>query len=117
MTLALAWARAFAVTLVIELAVVLAMTRDDIETRSRRTILVVFANLVTHPIVWFVIPAFVAGTWTQLFVCEAWAVLAEALFYGVTMRLRGSRALAISAIANAASYGVGVILRATTHWI
>ena len=112
-----AWARAFAVTLAIELIVVLAITRDSKESVPRRALLVTFANFVTHPIVWFVIPEWISNRAPQLVVCETWAILAEAIFYALTMRMRGARAFGIAAVANAASYGVGIVLRALTHAI
>lgn len=70
------------------------------------------ATLVTHPFAWeFSI------THTPTLTPEAKAlriesavVLAEAVIYGATLRLRPSRALALSLLANACSYGVGLLL-------
>ena len=48
--------------------------------------LVVFANLITHPAVWFIFTQlFLVGTPEYVVTSEAWAVGLEALFYSVTM--------------------------------
>jgi hypothetical protein len=117
MSPALAWARAFAVTLAIEEAVVLAMTKRERETLPRRALLVAFANLATHPAVWFVFPIAFASDGARIVASEVWAIVLEALFYALTLRMPMGRAFGVSAIANAASFGAGVIVRALTGWI
>jgi hypothetical protein len=116
MSPALAWVRAFGVTLAIEEGVVLAMTRAQGDT-PRRAALVAFANLATHPSVWFVLPLVFSGDVARIVASEVWAVVIEALFYALTMKISASRAFAISAIANAVSFGLGVVLRVATGWV
>ena len=70
---------------------------------------VVFANLVTHPLVWYVwSQIFLIGTAEYVIAAEAWAILAEAVFYIVVVRgIRPSRALLVATVANLASFAVG----------
>jgi hypothetical protein len=106
------WLVAFLLTLAVELPVVLALVRDVEPDLPRLAALVVFANPTTHPIVWFVLTQpLLIGTPEYLLVAETWAIGAEALFYGVTLRgLRARRALGVSLAANAASFVVGQVV-------
>jgi hypothetical protein len=106
-----AWLIAFVVTFAVEAPVVLALTRGSSITFTRRLALVLFAQLATHPLVWFVFPAIpgLRGT-TALALSEAWAWLAEAAFYALTLDVRPTRALSISALANGASLLAGAAL-------
>jgi hypothetical protein len=81
-----AWLFAFLLTVVVEAPVVLALTRDSGVPVAKRFALAFFAQLVTHPLVWFVFPAIpgLRGS-TALALSEAWAWLGEAAFYGVTL--------------------------------
>jgi hypothetical protein len=107
-----AWLLAFLVTVAVEAPIVLALTRGA-ETRAwRRLALVVFAQLATHPLVWFVFP-YIVGLrgGTAALLSELWAWLAEAAFYALVLRGLGlPRALGVSAVANGASVLVGVAL-------
>ena len=72
---------------------------------------VCFAQVVTHPAVWFILPTFGWSKPTYVLVAESWAILGELLFYRfVFPDLSWSRALASSALANAASFAVGAWL-------
>jgi hypothetical protein len=107
-----AWLVAFLVTVAVEVPIVLALTRQS-ETRvAQRLALIVFAQLATHPLVWFVFPYIVGirgGTATLL--SEAWAWLAEAAIYGLVFRgVTFTRALALSAVANGTSVLAGVVI-------
>jgi hypothetical protein len=108
-----AWLVAFLLTFAVEAPIVVALTRGTEPSAARRAALVLFAQLATHPLVWFVFPYIVGirgGTATLL--SELWAWLAEAAYYALVIRgLTTTRALAISAIANGASLLVGLALR------
>ena len=115
----LLWLRAFALTLLIELPVAVALLRSSARPDApawRRASLVLFANLASHPLLWFALSALpLPGAWT-LALSEAWAVLAEAALYrlaldGVPLR----RCLLASLAANAASLSIGLALRSLTH--
>jgi hypothetical protein len=69
------------------------------------------ASAVTHPIVWFGFFGlwWRAGYLVKVFVAEAFAVLAEAAYFKLLFRRR--RALLWSAVANAASLGLGLLSR------
>jgi hypothetical protein len=110
--LVLAWARAFALTLVIELAVAVPLLSRDLPSLPRRLILVTFSQLSTHPLLWFVLPALHLRRDLFLIAAELWAWLGEAAFYAVAIPgLSVPRAAGISLGANAASIGIGLSLR------
>jgi hypothetical protein len=104
------WARAFCETLFIELCVAIPLLAG-VGSKARRALAVGFAQLVTHPAVWFIFPTFGWSRTRYLLVAESWAVLGEFTFYRFVFEtLSWPRALAVSALANAASYGVGLLL-------
>ena len=111
-----AWFLAFLVTVAVEAPVVLVLTRGSQAGPARRFALVVFAQLVTHPLVWFVFPRLVGLTgYGATTLAELWAWLAEAAFYALVLPgVSMTRALAISALANGASVLAGVLLRASS---
>lgn len=106
------WFAAFLLTIAVEVPIASYLLRRIEPDRLRLLVVVVFANLATHPIVWYVITQpFLIGTWEYVLVAEAWAVAAEAVFYAVVFRgLAARRALAVAAVANAASFLVGWIV-------
>ena len=106
------WFAAFLLTLAIEIPIAGYLLRRVEPDRVRLMILIAFANLATHPIVWYVITQlFLIGTWEYLLVAESWAVAVEALFYAVAFRGIGPRrAIAVAVIANAASFIAGAIV-------
>jgi hypothetical protein len=74
-----------------------------------------FAQLATHPLVWYVFPYIVGlrGS-TATLLSEAWAWLGEAALYALAMRdVTFARALGVSAVANGASVLAGLVLRAS----
>jgi hypothetical protein len=106
------WFAAFVLTLAIELPIVAWLLRHAEPDLRRRVALAVFANLVTHPAVWYVFSQlFVIDTLEYTLVAEGWAVVAEALFYVVAIRGLGiGRAIVVAVLANGASFAVGRIV-------
>ena len=110
------WFRAFLLTLAVELPIAAILLRRYEPAWPRLLVLLVFANLASHPAVWFIFTQwFLVGTPEYVVVAEGWAVGVEALFYwaafrGVSIR----RVLLISLTANAASFLVGRLL--VTLW-
>jgi hypothetical protein len=101
------WFRAFLLTVAIETPIVLALTRDAGSWR-RRAFLVVAAQLMTHPIVWFVFPALPFPRPATFTLSELFAWAAEAAFYAVApVASSPLRAVAASALANGASLAIG----------
>lgn len=81
------WFVAFTLTLVVELPVVLLLLRRADITPGRLAVLVVIANLATHPAVWFVFTQLLdQGTPEYTLVVEAWAVAVEAVCCWVAVR-------------------------------
>lgn len=72
------------------------------------------ASTITHPIVWFVFPRLITGSyWTMVAAAETFAVVVEALY----ARAFGLRyALAVSLLANAASALLGLGSRYLFGW-
>ena len=110
------WLRAFAVTALVELGAALPLLREAEPSRIRRVGGVVVANLATHPVVWFVIPALGMDYRASVTLSEAWAVGMELVVYRLVFRLSLPRACAVSALANGASFAVGLLLRFLTAW-
>jgi hypothetical protein len=115
-----AWARAFLLTLLVELASATPLLGRFAKSESvaRRLAAVSVANVASHPAVWFVIPVITGGGMPMLIVAESWAVLCEVFVYRVIFKqLRLLDALALSLLANAASLGIGLLIRHTLGWV
>ncbi len=106
------WFTAFILTVAVEIPVALFLLRRVEPDRLRLVILVAFANLATHPAVWFVFTQlFLVGTPEYILAAESWAIAVEALFYAVTIRgISPRRAIAVALAANVASIAVGRLL-------
>ena len=106
------WFVAFLLTLAVEVPVAVFLLRRAEPNVLRAAALVVFANLMTHPMVWFVwTQVFLIGTPGYVIAAETWAIAAEALFYAVVIRGLGpGRAIVIAVVANAASFAVGRVV-------
>jgi hypothetical protein len=114
----LRWALALAFTQVVE-APIYGLSMDESRPARERWAIALAASLLTHPLVWFVIPD-VAGAleldgspWLVIAVSEAFAVLAEALWlwaFGVKL------ALPLALLANGASFTLGLFLYTYLGW-
>ena len=112
MTYVAAWARAFAFTLAVELAVAAPLLRSVEPSARRRLAAVTLVNVASHPAVWFVVPALGLPYAPMIAIAEAWALLCELAGYLVVFpRLGARRAFGVAALANAASFGLGVVAR------
>jgi hypothetical protein len=103
------WFAAFCLSLVVEVPIYLALLGTP---WPRRVCAAFGTTLLTHPYVWFVLPnplIPVLGYWGYVVVAEVLVVLVET---GVCVCLDSppKRALLAAGLANAASYGVGVLL-------
>jgi hypothetical protein len=106
------WFAAFVLTLLVEAPLVAFLLRRAEPDLTRLGVLIVFANLATHPVVWYVISQLLlVGTPGYTLVAETWAIAAEAVFYGAAIRdLSWRRAVAVAVAANATSFGVGQLV-------
>lgn len=105
------WAKYFLVTLFVEGLVCVPLLGKRYSP-SRRLVAVLFAQLLTHPIVWFALPELRLDTMSYLVLAETWAVSLEVVFYRfVFVDLSWRRALGISALANGASFAIGLLLQ------
>ena len=109
--LILLWFEAFFLTLVLEIPIIGVLQRREEPSRARLVALAFFANLSSHPLVWFVVPAVVHPPWAAFVTSELLAWLLEAGFFRlVVLRLSWRKACLTSAIANAVSALVGWLL-------
>jgi hypothetical protein len=106
------WFAAFVLTVAIELPLVAFLLRRHEPSLTRLVALVLFANLATHPAVWFIFTQlFLVGTLAYVVAAEGWAMVAEAVFYLVTIRgLPLQRAVLAALAGNAASFLIGRLL-------
>ncbi|MFO0755615.1 MAG: hypothetical protein U0359_03955 [Byssovorax sp.] len=114
----LAWLKAFLFTLAVELPIASALFRKAEPRLARRLALAFFANLGSHPAVWLIFPAIGLSYETTVTISEAWAFGIEAIFFAVVFEKSGPlHAAAVSALANGASYGLGLLVRHFTGWV
>ncbi len=106
------WFAAFVLTLAVEAPIVAFLLRRSEPNLLRLGILIVFANLASHPIVWYVISQLLlVGTPAYTLVAETWAIAAEAVFFWAAIRgLTVRRAIAVAAAANATSWLAGRVI-------
>jgi hypothetical protein len=107
------WQVSFLLTVLVEVpVVVVALGGTPTSIRSRAAVAVA-AQLLTHPVVWFVFPRIGALSHGQaLWASEVWAGLLEAVLF--TRLLPGvpfAQAVGTSALANGLSLGLGILLR------
>ena len=81
MPLVTLWFKAFFFTVLVETPIAAALLRPAEPRLARRIALILFANLASHPAVWFIFPALGLSYLPTLLISEAWAVLLEALLY------------------------------------
>lgn len=111
MALLEAWLVAFVLTTISELALAVPLLARG-GSPPRRFAAVCLGQLATHPAVWFIWPLLGWSRPTYLLVAEGFAVVIEMLVYRLVFeRLQWSRALAVSALANATSLMIGLLLR------
>jgi hypothetical protein len=108
------WFRAFLLTVAVEVPLVAFLLRRYEPSRPRLVFLALFANLASHPAVWFIFTQLLlVGTPEYFLVAEGWAVAVEALFYWAAFRgLPAGRAVLVSLAANAASFLLGQLVTA-----
>jgi hypothetical protein len=99
----LAWLRAFLFTQRVEVPI------DSVGLRVGLPV-AFGASAITHPILWFVIFPYVQLPYFwRIALGEGFAFLVEAVYFAFLLRRR--RALLWSAVANAASFGTGMLSR------
>jgi hypothetical protein len=102
--------QAFLLTLALEVpcAVFLA-GRLGVADLRRIALLAIAGSALTHPLVWWLSSAWTAlPPWPRLLLLEAGAVLVEGAVYRIAVT--APRALLLAFVANALSFGVGLLL-------
>lgn len=106
----LPWFGAFLLTLAIECPIAAALLRRE-DRPARLVALALFANLATHPSVWFVFPSLPLPYPAVVAIAEAFAFAAETAFFKLTLPRAPWRSAALAAFAaNAASFVAGLLL-------
>lgn len=116
------WMRAFALTVIVETAIVAVLFRAAEPSLVRRVGFGFFANLASHPAVWFVFPfvgAALKMTYAStIFVSEAWAIGSEVVFYALAFRAAPfRRVVGVTMIANGVTWGLGVLVHRFSSWL
>jgi hypothetical protein len=112
MTYVALWARAFAITLAVEVPLATWVLGPEGRSRARRVGAALTGNLATHPAVWFILPEIGLRHTPFTALAEAWAILVEMCVYRLVFpTLPWARALGVAAIANGASFAIGIALR------
>lgn len=109
MSLLRAWLVAFGLTLAIETPIASAFYRRVEPDTARRLGLIFFANLATHPAVWFLFPRLPLAYKWQVVLAELWAFGLEIVFYSIAFPGDKRRAASAAIIANAASLAFGYL--------
>jgi hypothetical protein len=118
MPLVALWFKAFLLTVLVEVPIATALLRPAEPRRARRVALVLFANVASHPAVWFIFPELGLPHLPTLVLAEAWALLSEALFYRLVFEKTDAvEAVGIAAVANGASFAIGLLVHAATGWV
>ena len=106
-----AWLIGFGLTLSFEVPLVVWLLGDALPSMRHRLAIAVFANLLTHPLVWFFFPQMPINYAPRVALSECWAFAGEALFYWtVVSPISLARAGLISLAANLTSFGFGWIV-------
>lgn len=105
------WFIGFAVTVVLEAPWILAGLRAFEPDPKRRVMALLFANLLTHPLVWYLFPSMPLQRSWSLAASELWAFVGEWVFYASFVeRLTYRRAAWLSFAANGTSYVLGRLI-------
>jgi hypothetical protein len=105
------WLRSFAFTLLVEVPIFVLMTRGSV-SRLRAAVGGALGTCMTHPCLWFVWPRLFRDYAVYITSGEILIVLVESVvFFLVVRTIRWRRALWVSFVANAVSYGVGLAIR------
>ncbi len=102
------WFVGFALTVILEAPWVLAGLRSFEPSRPRRLLMLLCANFVTHPLVWYFFPSMPLPRHLSLAASEVWAFAGEWIFYAnFVQRLTYRRAALLSFAANTTSFVIG----------
>jgi hypothetical protein len=109
------WVSAFALTELVEVPIYLVALRASRRSSLARFAIAFGASLITHPLVWFVIPELFAtlAYRTRVLIAEGFAIAVEAAYLAA---FRQRFALRWSITANAASFALGLVCRSTLGW-
>ncbi len=107
------WFIGFGLTLAFELPILLWLLRHVEPRWPRRLCAAFFANLSTHPLVWFLISMLPLHFEIRAAISEVWAILIEAWFYATFLQKREPMvALRASLLANVTSFALGCLVLA-----
>ena len=109
--------QALVLSLLIEVPIVLALawrlTRSGVPSWRRLALVGCAATLITHPFAWhgvYILRAWLPSYWPRVLVVECGVAVVEGLLYAVVARLGHPRGQLLGWTANAASFGIGLLL-------
>ncbi|MDF1562999.1 MAG: hypothetical protein P1V51_08135 [Deltaproteobacteria bacterium] len=106
------WAQAFALTLLIEVPIYAGLAPEGCG-RARAALAGAAGSALTHPLLWYVWVPLIPGYGRAVMSGEVLVVVLEILvFHLLTGRRSLRRAAAAALLANAASYGLGLVWQA-----
>ncbi len=102
---------AFISTLLVELFLAFLIWYFWLKKRKGFLLTILFMNLVSIPIVWYIIPSFAHAMAEGILIAEFFAVAAETLFIHVRHKhdISVGKALGISVLLNVCSFSVGIV--------
>jgi hypothetical protein len=104
------WPLAFGVTLAVEMGALYLLFRKT-DSVGRLAAVVFLGNILTHPVVWFVLPRVMVSHGAYILIAESFALVVEVFVILSLIRPEPwYMSIAGSAFANGSSYGVGLIL-------
>jgi len=106
------WFRSFLFTQAVEIPIYVAFGWGRVPL-WRAALAGAACSCLTHPLLWFVWPRVIAGNYRAFVVSGELgvAVIESLVFFVLAMPVRFFRAVSASFIANAASFGVGMLAR------
>ena len=103
-----AWLAAFTITQLIEIPVYFYAFHELNFSKLKRISVAFGASAITHPIVWFMFPVLLPSSYAMVVGAETFAVIVEAAYlHAFGLRMYFSWSL----VANALSFGSGLLLR------
>ena len=112
----LAFFQALSVTVFVECIVALVLQKSvgprlDLKMPTARFIgIVALASVFTLPYIWFVAPELIKNRWAFGISAEIFALIMEAIWYFLALKISAKNALIISLSANIVSFAIGMIV-------
>lgn len=102
-------------TLIVEIPIVVFLVKYLYKHEEIKISKIVFAGLIasvlTLPYFWFVLPVYISSRSLYIFIGEVLIIFIEAIIYNQFLKLKLSKALLVSLVANIASTFLGLVIQ------